>query len=148
MYVCHWREALQQEAFQLSQRKKFTYRSYRWASPSLVGQVAKDEQAIDLPEVSVPRAVHSASGMGKRSRTRAVHSSAGDECIRPLNNGLGSNRSLSTYVESDRKFLCHCLLSYHLPQRLMLCLFGMMCDQWTNDSARSESLSDCPSSTK
>uniref|UniRef100_A0AAV1V440 CG-1 domain-containing protein n=1 Tax=Peronospora matthiolae TaxID=2874970 RepID=A0AAV1V440_9STRA len=101
MYVCHWREALQQEAFQLSQQKKFTYRSYRWASPSLVDQVAKDEQAIDLSEASVSRAVHSASGMGKRSRTRAVHSSAGDECVRPLNNVLGSNRSLSTYVESD-----------------------------------------------
>ncbi|KAG7387514.1 CG-1 domain [Phytophthora pseudosyringae] len=105
IFVCHWNGPLQQESIQLSHKRQFTYRSHYQVSPSLAGEIAKDNRvseagAIDPLELTAPSPGHNTFGTGKRGRSPSVLSHAAG-MKRSQDRLSGSNRNLSTYVESD-----------------------------------------------
>ncbi|KAE9318644.1 hypothetical protein PF008_g18458 [Phytophthora fragariae] len=103
--VCHWGGPSQQTCIQLSHKKQFTYRSHYQVSPSLVGEIAMEKRgseaatAIDPLELSAPCSANGISG--KRGRSPTVISRAAVDPKRSEDRFPGSNRNLSSYVESD-----------------------------------------------
>uniref|UniRef100_H3HAL9 CG-1 domain-containing protein n=1 Tax=Phytophthora ramorum TaxID=164328 RepID=H3HAL9_PHYRM len=83
IYVCHWSESQYQGNIQLSHKKQFTYRSHYQVSPSLLAPA------------------HGMLGTGKRGRSPTVHSRVVVDYKRANDRQTGSNRNLSSYVESD-----------------------------------------------
>ncbi|KAL4087226.1 hypothetical protein PRIC1_013123 [Phytophthora ramorum] len=103
IYVCHWSESQYQGNIQLSHKKQFTYRSHYQVSPSLVGEIVKEnlvsaEENIDPLELAP---AHGMLGTGKRGRSPTVHSRVVVDYKRANDRQTGSNRNLSSYVESD-----------------------------------------------
>ncbi|ETN10303.1 hypothetical protein PPTG_10960 [Phytophthora nicotianae INRA-310] len=102
MFVCHFGGSL--ECIQLTHKKQFTYRSHYQVSPSLIGRIARDKRvseagAIDPLDLTTP-STPSAFGTGKRGRSPTVLSQS-PVMKRSEDKFTGSNRNLSTYVESD-----------------------------------------------
>ncbi|KAG2769463.1 hypothetical protein PC129_g2020 [Phytophthora cactorum] len=103
MFVCHCGGS--QECIQLSHKKQFTYRNHYQVSPSLIGDISRgkrvsDAGAIDPFDLTAPSPAHSTFGTGKRGRSPTVPSHS-TVMKQSEDRFTGSNKTLSTYVESD-----------------------------------------------
>ncbi|GMF09449.1 unnamed protein product [Phytophthora lilii] len=147
IYVSHWSGSLQQESIQLSHKRQFTYRSHYQVSPSLVGEIIKQNCAsgnepIDPLELPAPSPAHGILGTGKRGRSPTVLSRAGSGTKRAEDR---SNRNLSSYVESDCKLpLFFYILQLHEPAFANTFSFG---SRSSAEKGTPVQISDRPSSS-
>ncbi|KAL8018698.1 putative IQ motif, EF-hand binding, CG-1 DNA-binding domain, immunoglobulin-like protein [Plasmopara halstedii] len=96
MFVCHWHEP--QECIQLSHKKQFTYRNSCHVSPLFTGSITNKskEGFYDASDLSSSCSAHA----GKRVRSPS-HLSRSMSVKHSNERCAGSNKNLSTFVESD-----------------------------------------------